>query len=416
MKRRKKFLYHFLALLSVCAMSFSATACELSDLQGLLEGSNIDINVDINGNPNDETNDETDDETTGKDESQGGDETEKTPDEEIPDEKEEIPEKPDMDSTPHTCVWGEWEILNEPTCTATGDKVRFCQDGTHSEWSTIRALDHDIVTHDAQAVSCNKIGWNAYETCNRCDYSTYREIPALNHNYVNGVCTRCTAADESYGSAGLTYRYWDYGDAYIVTGKGTCTDANLIIPAFHDGKPVKSIDSLAFENCDFITSVTIPEGVTNIGAAFQLCSNLSVVNIPASVTNVDNAFFGCPSLTNINVAENNQTFKTIDGNLYSKDGKTLIRYATGKTNTSFTVPSHVTTIEAYAFQSSTHLTNLTIPVSVTRIYCCAFNYCLNLSITYQGTYSQIRTIAVESNYWGDRAITVTCTDYNYSLS
>ena len=45
------------------------------------------------------------------------------------------------------------------------------------------ALGHDIVQHDAQAPTCYNIGWEAYETCARCDYSTYMEKRTLVHWY-----------------------------------------------------------------------------------------------------------------------------------------------------------------------------------------------------------------------------------------
>ena len=44
------------------------------------------------------------------------------------------------------------------------------------------ALNHDFVHHDAKAPTCTEIGWDAYETCSRCDYTTYAELPALNHD------------------------------------------------------------------------------------------------------------------------------------------------------------------------------------------------------------------------------------------
>jgi hypothetical protein len=47
----------------------------------------------------------------------------------------------------------------------------------------IPALDHDYISHDPKAATCTEIGWNAYETCSRCDYTTYEEIPALGHSY-----------------------------------------------------------------------------------------------------------------------------------------------------------------------------------------------------------------------------------------
>ena len=121
---------------------------------------------------------------------------------------------------------------------------------------------------------------------------------------------------------------------------------------------VTSIEDLAFEDCSNLTSINIPSNVTNIGYsafsgcsslarvtigngvtsigshAFDNCSSLASINIPNSVTSIgDQTFRGCSSLANITVDAVNPNYKSIDGNLYSKDGKTLIRYAIGKTAT-----------------------------------------------------------------------------------
>ena len=37
--------------------------------------------------------------------------------------------------------------------------------------------------HDAKAPTCTEIGWEAYDTCSRCDYTTYNELPALGHDF-----------------------------------------------------------------------------------------------------------------------------------------------------------------------------------------------------------------------------------------
>ena len=135
--------------------------------------------------------------------------------------------------------------------------------------------------------------------------------------------------------------------------------------------------------------------MTNIGYwAFEDCTSLTSVTIPDSVTGIGNyAFKGCTSLTNIHVDANNINYKSIDGNLYSKDGKTLIQYAVGKTDTSFTIPDSVTNIDWYAFYNCTSLTNVTIPNSVTNIGDYAFFKCLSLSnITYKGSKEQWKAI------------------------
>lgn len=71
-----------------------------------------------------------------------------------------------------------------PTCTEIGwdtyDRCIRCGYTTRKE---LPALNHDLVRHVAQAPTCTEIGWDAYKTCSRCDYTTYAELPALNHDY-----------------------------------------------------------------------------------------------------------------------------------------------------------------------------------------------------------------------------------------
>ena len=71
-----------------------------------------------------------------------------------------------------------------PTCTEIGwdtyDRCIRCGYTTRKE---LPALNHALVNHDAKAPTCTEIGWDAYDTCKNCDYNTYVELPALNHDY-----------------------------------------------------------------------------------------------------------------------------------------------------------------------------------------------------------------------------------------
>jgi hypothetical protein len=121
--------------------------------------------------------------------------------------------------------------------------------------------------------------------------------------------------------------------------------------------------------------------------AFSDCSLLESVVIPESVTSIDDcAFSDCKSLTDIVVDEENPNYKSVAGNLYSKDGKTLIRYAIGKAEKSFIIPDSVTTISSGAFENCNSLESLTIPSSVKIIGESAFKGCDSLlTVNYLGT-------------------------------
>ena len=133
----------------------------------------------------------------------------------------------------------------------------------------------------------------------------------------------------------------------------------------------------------------------------MFCSLLTNINIPESVSSIGERAFGYSGITNITVDENNEHYKSVDGDLYSKDGKVLIQYAIGKKG-EFTIPNNVTSIAPYAFYvcdylssvtipdgvisigkfafySCGRLTSVTIPDSVTSIGSSAFSYCTSLT-------------------------------------
>ena len=116
-------------------------------------------------------------------------------------------------------------------------------------------------------------------------------------------CTRCSELVNREtipaGSVGLDFSL--NANSYYVSGIGTCTDTDIVIPAKYNGKPVTGIGDAAFANCSSLTSITIPEGVTSIGmSAFDTCTSLTSITIPSSVTRIaEKALIYCSSLTSI---------------------------------------------------------------------------------------------------------------------
>ena len=71
-----------------------------------------------------------------------------------------------------------------PTCTEKGwDAYETCSRCNHTTYVEQPALNHDLEQHAAKAPTCTEIGWDAYETCSRCNHTTRTELPALNHDY-----------------------------------------------------------------------------------------------------------------------------------------------------------------------------------------------------------------------------------------
>ena len=156
-----------------------------------------------------------------------------------------------------------------------------------------------------------------------------------------------------------------------------CTNlTSIIIPS-----SVTSIGSGAFKECTSLVDVTISDGVEEISTqVFMGCTSLESIIIPSSVTEIGtDTFSGCTSLKSIEVAEDNSNYKSIDGNLYNKKVTQLKQYAIGKSDTTFSIPSGVTSISLFAFLGCTNLTNITIPNTVTNINNCAFEGCTNLT-------------------------------------
>ena len=100
----------------------------------------------------------------------------------------------EKDSNNHDLVQ---HAAKAPTCTEIGwdayDRCIRCGYTTRKELPA----QHDLKQHAAKAPTCTEKGWNAYETCSRCDYTTYTELTALNHDY-QAVTVEPTCETDGY--------------------------------------------------------------------------------------------------------------------------------------------------------------------------------------------------------------------------
>lgn len=226
-------------------------------------------------------------------------------------------------------------------------------------------------------------------------------------------------------SEGLEYFYRESTNSYCLKGIGSCTDSDLFIPPEHNGLPVTSIVSLAFNNCDFIKTVTVPSSVsyiereafTNCDAlesaflsegvnivsicVFRHCPALKSITLPKSLTEVHNAaFYTAEKNVDLYYAGTVSDWCNIKftdggvfvGNLYSQ-GK-LVEHVTlsaedaekGKcafsgchSIKSVTIAEGAKRIAQEAFSLCVSLESLTLPSTLTEIGSCAFANCESLT-------------------------------------
>lgn len=207
-----------------------------------------------------------------------------------------------------------------------------------------------------------------------------------------------------------------YVDHHLITSKSTINGDYVI----KDG--TKTIANSAFSNCESLENITIPNSVVFIGQfGFYRCSSLKNVTIPDSVLSIDyrafasceslenvvigagvtyieeGAFRSCKSLKNIEVSKDNSSFTSVDGVLFNKDKTELLKYPTGSSNTTYTVPDSVTTIGYRAFDYSASLESIVIGAGVTHIGENAFKNCTALKdVYYKGTQEQWNQVVIET--------------------
>lgn len=191
----------------------------------------------------------------------------------------------------------------EPTCLEDGnveyyhcsvcekdypENDKFSKDELNS--TVLPATGHNFQEHERKEATCFENGNIAYYHCTNCNKdfdSSYEPVENV--------------------TIPATHFYFsekENPEGYTVLGPVvTCKCAELEIPEEYEGHKVIGIDDYAFYGCDWVTSITIPNSVTSIGArAFYECSGLTSINIPDRVTSIGSeAFMDCSGLTSVNL-------------------------------------------------------------------------------------------------------------------
>ena len=314
----------------------------------------------------------------------------------------------------HTHDWGEWTVVQEPTCTREGQRQRVCKsDSSHVETEAIAALGHDLVGVPEQPATCTEEGHTAYKQCSRCWYTEgYNILRPAGHSasendwcrddyfhwQICSVCGEqfnkdeheyshlCVCGLESDYTLGLHFKLL-YDGTYEVS-KGQATDTVLKIPAIYHGSDVSSVATAAFRMYD-CTEVILPDTITTIGInAFQYCS-LSKITLSNNLTEMgDYAFYYCDNLVSVDIPA---SLKQIPFHAFYRcialssvtlhEGLEVIgasAFGVCRSLSSVSFPTTVTEIGGGAFANS-GLTSAVIPGNVVTLGAGAFSYCENLT-------------------------------------
>ncbi len=194
---------------------------------------------------------------------------------------------------------------------------------------------------------------------------------------ISGVSVSAEQFTDKYGNLFAYATYDDNGKTKVAIGDWLDQKVDsLKIPSKINGYPVAMILEEAFEGGSF-KKVTLPDSLEYIGEkAFWGCP-LTEVEIPKNLQYFEPNSFGATntSLTAYSVHKDNKYMKSIDGVVYTKDGKVLLEYPDGKKSNNFKIPEGVECVFDYAFEFADKVKTVTFPDSLVQINEKAFYLC-----------------------------------------
>ena len=272
-----------------------------------------------------------------------------------------------------------WTLTSDDvmTISGTGAMANYSSFKPKAPWDGYKASITSVVIESG----VTRIGEFAFNQCTSLASVT---IPTGVTNIGNSAFSGCTALETIILPAGVMTLGNNVFQNCIKLSSVTLPDL------------MTSIGQNAFYGCIALETITLPAGLTTINnQTFFNCSSLASITLPASLTTIGTSVFsGCTALANFIVDANSNSFATEDGVLFNKDKTKLVRYPQGKSGSTYTIPTSVTTIDKYAFYSCSSLTEITLPDALTTIDNYAFSYCSKLeAITIPASVTSIEYFA-----------------------
>ena len=162
----------------------------------------------------------------------------------------------------YTCAhdYDEFVVQAKPGCDSLGYKSHTCKICEHTEIVFLGAVGHAFGEAVEVRPATDEADGIAFATCERCGLAKMERTKTY--------------------SKGLEYEMVEEKEEFRVTGMGTCTDTEVIVPEENEGLPVTEIGAEAFKGIETLISVSLPETVVKIGdKAFSDCANLEKVDM-----------------------------------------------------------------------------------------------------------------------------------------
>ena len=234
--------------------------------------------------------------------------------------------------------------------------------------------------------------------------TTYRSIEGALYTKDGETLLCCPSGKESYTSPLGVKHIGEsaFSECKSLKNAVLCSDIEDIgdyafsncssLIAFTFPNSVTETGSSIFAGCNALASVILGDGMTSCYSMFGSCPNLASLTLGAGITDLHNGIFTetnyygsenysvttvtCPKLSNLYVSEANPIYKSVDGVLFSKDGKTLMLCPLGRKE--YVIPTEVNSIGDGAFEYCESLLEITIPDNVSSIGNVAFSGCNSL--------------------------------------